>query len=202
MNLIVFTYFLNKIRAFFIIGTIVVTVANSLAHHAYSSSIWIQYSSFGGVATHSSWTGSSLRIFVEYLVQLAVAANALGTDDNRQVTIVTPPLPFPNPFSLNRVMDTQFGKMGTVIGFTSDKTIIGDITVIIYDMFGNQIMSKQYSKDNSLERAERSTENNYMFTELTINESMLNYTPPVGVYFYVVQAEGKRIGNGKMLIVP
>ena len=201
MNLIVFTYFFNKIRAFFIIGAIVVTIANSLPHHAYSSSIWIQYSSFGGVASYSSWTGSSLRTFVEYLVQLAVAANAIGTEDNRQVTIITPPLPFPNPFSLNRVMDTQFGKMGTVIGFTSDKKINGDITVMIYDMFGNQIMSKQYSESNSLERAERGVED-YMFTELTINQNMLNYTPPVGVYFYVVQAEGKRIGNGKMLIVP
>lgn len=176
-----------------------ICVGSMMSYRAHSS-VLVQYSSFGGVASVSTWSGASIMTLVNYIAQLAAAAGIVA-ENNRTVNIVVPPLPFPNPFSLTRVMDSKFGQTGAVIGFTSDKVIQGDIKVLIYDMFGNQVMHRNYTEDDTQNRETRSINGN-QFTQLTINKHMLNYEAPSGVYLYVVQADDKRIGKGKMLIVP
>lgn len=172
----------------------------SMMSYRAHSSVLMQYSSFGGVASVSTWSGASIMMLVNYIAQLA--SSGIGAEHNRTVNIVVPPLPFPNPFSLTRVMDSKFGQTGSVIGFTSDKAISGDITVMIYDMFGNRVMQRVYGEGAMRVRETRADDKGNKFTQLTVNKSMLEYDAPSGVYLYVVQAEGKRIGKGKMLIVP
>ena len=177
-------------------------VGSMLSYQAHSahSAVLMQYSSLGGSAYMSGFVGNSIGALMMQLAQ-PLANSMVIRQSNRTVTIIVPPLPFPNPFSLTRVMDTTFGQTGSVIGFTSDKVIQGDIKVLIYDMFGNQVMHRNYSSNDVQYRETRATNGN-QFTQLTINKHMLNYEAPSGVYLYVVQADGKRIGKGKMLIVP
>ena len=176
-----------------------ICVGSMMSYRAHSS-VLMQYSSFGGVASVSTWSGASIMTLVNSIAQLA--SSGIVAENNRTVNIVVPPLPFPNPFSLTRVMDSKFGQTGSVIGFTSDKAISGDITVMIYDMFGNRVMQRVYGEGAMRVRETRADDKGNKFTQLTVNKSMLEYDAPSGVYLYVVQAEGKRIGKGKMLIVP
>ncbi|MBD97213.1 hypothetical protein CL648_00200 [bacterium] len=201
MILNVFTCFFLSFRVF-LIGILISILMISTMPNQVHSAIIMQFSSFGGAASTSAWSGTSIMTLVSYIAQLAEQSNVVGAAHNRTVNIVVPPLPFPNPFSLTRVMVETFKSTGSVIGFTSNKEIQGNIKVLIYDMFGNRVMQKNYSSEDTVNRQVRSDTNGNMFTQLTINQSMLEYSPSAGVYFYVVQADGKHIGKGKMLIVP
>jgi hypothetical protein len=101
-----------------------------------------------------------------------------------ELSIINKPLNYPNPFQLSR---------GTTIGYklTQDS----DVRLEIYNSFGHRILRKDIMAGASGGSA-------FQYNRITLTKSDFKYDLPAGVYFYVLTANGEKIGKGKMAIIP
>ena len=186
----------NRLIAILVSLNIIIT---GLAQLDVIASGFLGFSSFGGSLSGSQWTGKSLHQAAKHtadsleIIQDIAALNSV-------LDVITPPLPYPNPFSLSRPMQNQT-QLGGVIGFKTQRSVQGDIIMHLYDMFGNQIVAHTYTKEDIIYRSERQS-NMDKFTELRLNRAIIGYSAPAGVYLYYIYAENQLLGRGKLMIVP
>lgn len=103
------------------------------------------------------------------------------------------PLAYPNPFSMNKIVNKNVSYCGTKIGYYLTRDM--EMRLIIYDMFAHKIYDEIYMAPD---QGARTGWNEIDFNRQTIGGLDL----PAGVYFFLLIYEGKVLGKGKMAIVP
>ena len=138
--------------------------------------------------------GGSLSLQAVSMPSLLYMDAALETQVELAPELIGVPLPYPNPFSLNKdLSNPREGYFGTRIGYELSADM--DMKLLVYDMFGHKVLERLMMAGT--------VGGTKGWNEVPFNRDHISgFDLSSGVYFFLLVFEGKVLGKGKMAIVP